>query len=129
MWAVFDRDEHPEFEQAVQLCEQSGVGVARSNPCFELWLILHEKDYNRPNRRQSVQADLKVLRPEYDPKRANTPDCDELVRRVENAERRAAAQLRDQERNGSPYGNPSTTVGNLTRAIREADTLARPRTS
>jgi len=91
-------------------------------------LILHEKDYNRANRRHSVQADLKALRPEYDPKRAKTPDCNELVRRVESAERRAAAQLRERELNGNPFGNPSTTVGSLTRAIREADALARPRT-
>lgn len=36
VWAVFDRDDHPEFEQAVLMCKQSGVRVARSNPCFEL---------------------------------------------------------------------------------------------
>ena len=113
----------------MQLCERSGVGVARSNPCFEVWLILYEWDYNRPNRRQSVQADLKALRPEYDPKRAKTPDCDELVRRVKNAEERAAAQLRERELNGNPYGNPSTTVGYLTRAVREADRLAGPGSS
>ena len=112
MWAVFDRDEPPEFEQAVQLCEPSGLCVARSNPRFELWLILHDRDYNRSNRRLSVQADLKGLRPEYDPKRATTPDCDELVRRVENAEKRAAAQLRDREPNGDSHGNPSTAMGN-----------------
>ena len=128
VWAVFDRDDHPEFEQAVLMCKQSGVRVARSNPCFELWLILHDQDYNRPNHRQRVQADLKALRPEYDPKRAKTLDCDELVRRVQNAEQRAAAQLRDRELGGESYGNPSTTVGALTRAIREADALARPRT-
>lgn len=127
VWAVFDRDEHPEFQQAVLMCEHSGVRVARSNPCFELWLILHDQDYNRPNRRQRIQADLKALRSEYDPKRAKTPDCDELVRRVRNAERRAAAQLRDRELDGIPYGNPSTTVGTLTRAIREANALALPR--
>lgn len=101
--------------------------MARSNPCFELWLILHDRDYNRPNRRQSVQADLRALRPEYDPKRAKTPDCDELVHRVQSAERRADAQLRDRELDGNPFGNPSTTVGALTRAIREANALARPR--
>lgn len=129
VWAVFDRDEHPEFQRAVLLCERSGVHLARSNPCFELWLILHDQDYNRPNRRQSVQAHLKALRPEYDPKRAKTPDCDELVRRVQDAERRAAAQLRDRELDGDPHGNPSTTVGTLTLAIRDADTRARPRTS
>ena len=129
VWAVFDRDEHPEFRQAVQLCERSGVRVARSNPCFELWLILHDRDYNRPNRRQSVQADLKAVRPEYDPKRAKTPDCDELVLRVQSAELRADAQLRDRELDGNSFGNPSTTVGTLTRAIRQADALARPRTN
>ena len=58
VWAVFDRDEPPESEQAVQLCEPSGLRVARSNPWFELWLILHDREYNRPNRRQSVQADF-----------------------------------------------------------------------
>lgn len=129
VWAVFDRDEHPEFQPAVLMCEHSGVRVARSNPCFELWLILHDRDYNRPNHRRQVQADLKALRPEYDPKRAKTPDCDELVRRVENAEQRATAQLRARELDGSPYGNPSTTVGTLTRTIREADARARPRTN
>lgn len=129
VWAVFDRDDHPGFEQAVLMCKQSGVRVARSNPCFELWLILHDQDYNRPNRRQQVQADLKDLRPEYDPKRAKTPDCDELVRRVQNAEERAAAQLRERDLGGDPYGNPSTTVGDLTRAIREANARARPKTN
>lgn len=129
VWAVFDRDEHPEFKQAVLMCERSGVRVARSNPCFELWLILHDQDYNQPNRRERVQADLKALRPEYDPKRTKTPDCDELVRRVQDAERRAAAQLRDRALGGDSHGNPSTTVGALTLAIREADSLARPRTN
>ena len=117
------------FEQAVLMCERSGIRVARSNPCFELWLILHDRDYNRPNRRQQVQADLKVLRAEYDPKGAKIPDCDELVRRVQNAEQRATAQLQARELDGNPHGNPSTTVGTLTRAIREADALGRPRTN
>ena len=41
VWAVFDRDDHPRFDEAVRECEQQKVGVGRSNPCFELWLILH----------------------------------------------------------------------------------------
>ena len=35
VWAVFDRDEHPRYNEAVTLCEQTGIHVARSNPCFE----------------------------------------------------------------------------------------------
>ena len=120
VWAVFDRDEHPRFNEAVELCRNHGVGVGRSNPCFELWLILHERDYDRPNDRHAVQAELRRLRPEYEIGGAKTPDCDDLIRRVEDAERRCDEQLRRREEEGSPFGNPSTTVGQLTTAIREA---------
>lgn len=126
VWAVFDRDEHPDFQEAVMICERHGVQVARSNPCFELWLILHEQDYNRPNHRSKVQADLKAVRPEYDLRGAKTLNCDQLVVRVQEAERRAAVQLRNRELDGCPYGNPSTTVGKLTHAIRLANRLAQP---
>lgn len=118
IWAVFDRDAHPHFEKAVMLCEQHGVKVARSDPCFELWLILHERDYDRPCDRHEAQRKFEC-RPEY--------DFDALVRRVEEAESRAEAQLRRREAEGAPCGNPSTTVFRLTRAIRDADERARPR--
>ncbi len=120
VWAVFDRDEHPNFNGAVSICEQAGVGVGRSNPCFELWLILHEADYDRPDGRHAVQAHLKKLRPEYDKDEAKTPDCDDLVTRIEAAEERAERQLARREAEGAPYGPPSTTVSHLTRAIRAA---------
>lgn len=126
VWAVFDRDDHPRFDEAVRHCERNSVQVARSNPCFELWLILHERDYNRPNRRKQVQIELKKLRADYDPDSGKSPDCDELVSRVHEAEERAEIQLRNRELDDSPYGNPSTTVGRLTRAIREASELSRP---
>lgn len=120
IWAVFDRDAHPRFEEAVNICHQAGVGVGRSNPCFEIWLILHEADYNKPDGRHAVQAHLKKLRPEYDKDGPKTPDCADLVTRVEKAEQRAEMQLARREEEGAPYGPPSTTVFLLTRAIRRA---------
>ena len=36
-------------------CEEQNVGVARSNPCFELWLILHQQDYDKPEDRHAMQ--------------------------------------------------------------------------
>ena len=126
VWAVFDRDEHPRFDEAVALCKGHGVGVARSDPCFELWLILHERDYDRSCSRHEAQRDLKRLRWEYDKDGAKTPDCEDLVKRVEKAEGRAEAQLLRREQEGAPCGNPSTTVGRLTREIRDADERARP---
>ena len=125
VWAVFDRDEHPYFDDAVSLCQANNVGVARSNPCFELWLILHERDYDRPNHRNAVQRELKNLRPEYDNHRGKFPDCDDLVTRVEFAEERGDAMVERRKVEGDPHGNPSTTVGMLTRAIRIANESAR----
>ena len=126
VWAVFDRDNHPRFDEAVMLCESHGVRVARSNPCFELWLILHEQDYNRPDNRKKVQSALRKLCPEYDPHGAKTPDCGELVTRVQEAERRGETLLESRERDGCPCGNPSTTVGRLTCEIRKANEQAQP---
>ena len=127
VWVVFDHDDHPQFKEAVELCKRNRVRVAWSYPCFELWLILHEKDYGKPGTRQHVQKALAALRPEYDRRGAKIPDCDDMVGRVEDAERRGAMLLSEREKDGSaPFGNPSTTVGRLTRAIREADRRARP---
>ena len=125
VWAVFDRDEHPNFDGALSLCQANGIGVARSNPCFELWLILHERDYDRPDPRNAVQRELKNLRPEYDNHRGKIPDCDDLVTRVELAEERGEAMVKRREVERNPHGNPSTTVGMLTRAIRIANESAR----
>ena len=125
VWAVFDRDDHPNFDEAVRVCLDNGVGVARSNPCFELWLVLHEKDHDKPDNRYDVQRTLKKLRPEYDNRRGKIPNCDELVTRVESAEGRGSVLIERREKEGNPYGNPSTTVGVLTRAIRLASELAR----
>ena len=126
VWAVFDRDTHPRFEEAIKLCEQHGVKIGRSDPCFELWLILHEQDYDKLGDGREVQKELGKLRPDYDPKGSKTPDCDEMVQRVEDAEGRAEAQLQRRKSEGAECDRPSTTVGRLTRAIRGADKRSRP---
>jgi hypothetical protein len=120
VWAVFDRDEHPRYLEAVRLCEDARVGVGRSDPCFELWLILHEGDFDKPDGRHAVQAHLRRLRPEYDPDSRKTANCADLMARVEEAETSAEAQLARRDAEGNANGRPSTTVGHLTHAIRAA---------
>lgn len=102
------------------MCGSHGIGVGRSDPCFELWLILHERDYDRPDDRHAVQTELKRARPEYEIHGPKTPDCEDLIRRVEDAERRGNEQLQRREEEDNAFGNPSTTVGQLTTAIRQA---------
>jgi hypothetical protein len=42
-WAVFDVDHHDakELSRAAQVARSRSYGLAGSNPCFELWLLLH----------------------------------------------------------------------------------------
>lgn len=124
VWVVCDRDEHPHFEDAVGLCQSRGVGVARSNPCFEVWLILHLRDYDKPDGRDKVQEYLCELRPEY--RRNKVPDCAGLVASIERAESRAKILLVRREKEGAPFGPPSTTVGELTSEIRSAAKKSSP---
>lgn len=37
-WIVFDRDEVQNFDEIIRQAEKNGIGVAWSNPCFEIWM-------------------------------------------------------------------------------------------
>ncbi len=56
VWAVFDRDDHHQYDEAVGVCRANEIGVARSNPCFELWLVLHEREQFRWTERGAERA-------------------------------------------------------------------------
>lgn len=121
VWVVFDRDDHPNVPQALQKCKSAGVGIAYSNPCFELWLILHRVDYDKSCNRHEIQKFLKKLCPEYDYNSGKSLDCFSLVEKVQDAEDRAEKQIKRRSQEGSVSGCPSTTVYNLTRMLHIAD--------
>ena len=126
IWAVFDRDEHPNFDEAVRLCANKGISVARSNPCFEVWLILHHADFHAPDGRHAVQARLTEFHPEYAPNRGKRLDFSAILDKRPAAEMRAERQLAAREAEGSPFGPPSTTVFELTQAIARASERSSP---
>lgn len=45
VWIVFDKDDYKDvqFNQAIKRATDASYNVAWSNPCFELWLLLHLK--------------------------------------------------------------------------------------
>lgn len=40
-WCVFDVDEHQNISEAIEEARLGGISVAVSNPCIELWFVLH----------------------------------------------------------------------------------------
>ena len=55
-WCVFDVDQHPNIGAAVQKAVDNGIGVAVSNPCVELWFILHFQDQSAHIERDAAQT-------------------------------------------------------------------------
>src|SRR5262249_54286422 len=66
IWCVVDVDEF-DLEPTVQLARRFGVKLAVSNPCFELWLLLHFED-SRGRLSQCDAAHKQVVKyvPGYD---------------------------------------------------------------
>jgi RloB-like protein len=125
VWAVFDRDEHHKVTEAIAGCESAGAQVAYSNPCFEVWLLLHHEDYHAADDHHQVQKRYQKFDPTYDPNGSKTPDCAILMENVEKAEQFGENQCKRREEEDAPFGRPSTTVFNLTRAIRAAAEASR----
>jgi len=57
-WIVIDRDEHESFEEAISKAKALNVNVAYSNPCFELWYLLHFEAYTMPIHRHDLPSRL-----------------------------------------------------------------------
>lgn len=124
VWAVFDRDTHRKHAAALEACREADVHVASSDPCFELWLVLHFEPYDKPVDSAHVQRRLHRLFPSYDHDKAPGPNFGDLVETLEHAEQRARRQLRFRRDEDTPFGNPSTTMVCLIGAIREAQRQA-----
>lgn len=97
---------------------QKNVKLAVSNPCFELWLLLHFRDQTAHISRQDakrVANQLGIM----EGKEIRSEMFDQLENQYEDAKRRARALDRKHEGDGSPPGsNPSTCMWRLIDSIR-----------
>jgi hypothetical protein len=113
IWCVFDVDQHPNLAQAIHEARQSDVNVALSNPCFELWLVLHLQDQTAHVERHEVQrlaAALGIVKA----KRIDPSAADLLLASYDDAKRRAQGLRQRHIGNGSdPAANPSSNMWEL----------------
>ena len=66
IWVVFDVDEHPKLAEAQQQARSNQLSVAQSNPCFELWALLHFQDQTASLTRHHAQRLCKQYIPGYE---------------------------------------------------------------
>lgn len=113
IWCVFDVDAHPNLAQAVNEARQSGISVAVSNPCFELWLILHYEDRTAPIDRHDAQSRAEALGA-VDGKHLVPRNVEDLLAGCDEAKHRSQALRSRHIANGSaPDANPSSNVWEL----------------
>ena len=113
VWCVFDVDVHPHLPEAKQKAEANGINAAISNPCFELWLLLHFQDQRAHVERHHVQSACRGHMPGYVkevPFELVFPHHHEAVGRAVALDKWQVGQSR-------PGGNPSTGVHRLTERI------------
>lgn len=58
IWAVFDKDEFDDFDEAISLAQSKKINCAWSNESFELWLLLHFKEVSTPTGRKDLFEEL-----------------------------------------------------------------------
>ena len=114
VWCVFDVDDHPNLLNALESARQLGIKVALSNPCFELWLLLHFRESPGAQQRHKIRDMLREFVPGYQKEvdiEEYLPTYGEAVRRAEHMEQSARSL-------GEIGMNPSTGVWRLTESIR-----------
>lgn len=111
VWVVCDVDDHKYLKEAIREAKKDPhIQMAISNPCFELWALLHFQDKGgeilRPKLRELIQGQLpgyKKLLP-----------FRKLHIHYPVAVGRAKALDTAAERDGAPGRNPTTGVWRLT---------------
>jgi hypothetical protein len=113
VWCVFDIDTHKLIAEASQQAKSHRIELAISNPCFELWVLLHFQDQRAHILVRQVQRLCAKHLPEYEkkvPYAKLRPHYMVAVRRAKRLEEMHAPHVRLR-------GNPSTGVYRLTERI------------
>jgi RloB-like protein len=113
VWCVFDVDDH-NLEDADRLAAKSDIKLAVSNPCFELWLLLHVVETAKPfTNYKDVLRELTKAVPGYNKSRINfehfRPGVDKAIDR--------ARRLEANHDGGSQIPNPSSGMWRLAARI------------
>jgi hypothetical protein len=115
VWCVFDVDEHHYIPDVLQMARDNGIELAISNPCFELWLLLHFRESPGAQLRARIHEMLSsYVRGGYN----KVVEFTEYSAGYPRAVARAKRMDETAQSCGKPGQNPTTGVYRLTELIR-----------
>lgn len=123
IWCVFDVDRHPELKHAGSLAREHGIHLAISNPCIELWFLLHFEDQTAFIDRRSAQRSAE--RHTRCDKALSQAALEMLDVNYETAKERARRLAVKHEHDDTrfPEDNPSSDVWRVVDSIRRSPAL------
>ena len=114
VWCVHDIDDHPNLHEAREMADANGIELAVSNPCFELWLLLHFRGNPGMQHRDRVREMLTEFVPGCDKhvdfKKDYAPGYEQAVSHASKLDQLAKQDDEDGR-------NPTTGVHRLTSLI------------
>ena len=117
IWCVFDRDDHGDISGTLQTARDREIQVAFSNPCFEVWLVLHVAEQSAPVERGEIQKRSQALGLTEGKRIAR--DAVELLRGGYSDAKLRARELADMHsESDSREWNPSSDVWRLVDQLR-----------
>ena len=119
IWAVFDVDEHPKLDEAIALAARNGIHCAVSNPCIEIWGLMHISQFERPSTRKQAQVELARQMPGYHHDDSPVFPWNLCFKNVGRAIQNSMTvmQRRKDEGMDFPRGNPTSSFHELLNAI------------
>lgn len=118
VWCIFDCDDHARLADARERARVRNMNVAYSNPCFEIWYLLHYRYSTAYTHRDDAVAECGQRMGSY----SESDDVYDQLSPMQNAAAENARRLREehhaQVNDGRP-DNPSTDVDLMVAALRE----------
>ncbi|MDR6558187.1 hypothetical protein J2809_002557 [Arthrobacter pascens] len=112
VWCAFDIDEHPFIKEACQQARDNGIETAISNPCIEVWFLLHFENRTAQLHRREARRLLENYIANYD---KTLVALSGMEGKYADAKKRA--QLLDNKHTGDatlfPENNPSSGMWRL----------------
>jgi hypothetical protein len=109
VWCVFDGDEHARLKEAVDQATAISIGLAVSNPCFEIWILIHFQDQYSFISCDAARTGVKKYIPDY----AKHVDFSKVEGKACEAVKRARRMEVTARKNGKWFNNPSSSVWHL----------------
>ena len=125
VWCVGDKDSwsNQMLNDQIYRANQNGIQYVLSNPCLELWFVLHYELYTREDTNDVLQARAKSWLPPYSTKQSakalNPKQLDDLLSKTDTAITNAIALKGHNERATKPIPRcPETNLDELIAHLR-----------